>query len=55
MANFEEAFEATMAAEGEYVDDPKDPGGETYKGVARSRNPNWLGFENLGSVGVQCL
>lgn len=44
MADFEKAFLETMAAEGGYVNDPQDPGGETYKGIARTRNPKWPGW-----------
>ena len=47
MANFNEAFSATLQAEGGYVDDPHDPGGETYKGIARSRNPKWPGWTRV--------
>lgn len=44
MADFEKAFELVMKNEGGYVNDPDDPGGETYKGVARNRNPSWPGW-----------
>lgn len=44
MANFAEAFSATMKAEGGYVNDPQDPGGETYKGIARKMNSKWEGW-----------
>ncbi len=47
MANFETAFETTMHAEGGYVNDPDDPGGETYKGVARKRNSKWEGWVDI--------
>ena len=47
MANFHQAFEETMKAEGGYVNDPDDPGGETYKGIARWRNPKWNGWINI--------
>lgn len=47
MADFKKAFDITMKAEGGYVHDPDDPGGETYKGVARSRNPKWKGWINI--------
>jgi len=33
-----------MKAEGGYVNDPQDPGGETYKGIARTRNAKWPGW-----------
>jgi lysozyme family protein len=44
MADFSSAFAATMKAEGGYVNDPQDPGGETYKGVARKMNSKWDGW-----------
>jgi len=44
MADFSSAFAATMHAEGGYVNDPQDPGGETYKGVARKLNSKWEGW-----------
>ena len=47
MADFGTAFELTMAAEGGYVHDPDDPGGETYKGIARARNPKWPGWTEI--------
>lgn len=47
MADFIKAFENTMHAEGGYVNDPDDPGGETYKGVARKRNSKWEGWIDI--------
>lgn len=44
MADFASAFAATMKAEGGYVNDPQDPGGETYKGIARNKNSKWDGW-----------
>ncbi len=44
MANFKDAYKKTMHHEGGYVDDPDDSGGETYKGVARKKNPTWRGW-----------
>ena len=44
MANFNEAYLITSNIEGKYSNDPTDKGGETYKGIARKRNPNWLGW-----------
>ena len=44
MANFEEAYYKTMGHEGGYTDDPSDVGGETYKGIARTYNPDWDGW-----------
>jgi len=47
MANFEAAYAQTMKAEGGYVNDPQDPGGETYKGVARKFNSKWDGWIDI--------
>ena len=44
MADFASAFALTMKAEGGYVNDPQDPGGETYKGIARKMNSKWDGW-----------
>ncbi len=45
MAEFEPALEKTLKTEGGYVNDPDDPGGETYKGIARKRNSEWPGWD----------
>lgn len=50
MADFTPSFIKTINAEGGYVHDPDDPGGETYKGVARSRNPGWSGWGNIDQL-----
>ena len=47
MADFSKAFEHTIKAEGGYVNDPDDLGGETYKGIARSRNSKWTGWVTI--------
>jgi lysozyme family protein len=44
MADFNKAYQLVIAHEGGYVNDPDDPGGETYKGIARKMNPDWLGW-----------
>ncbi len=44
MAKFDEAYQATMTAEGGYANDPQDPGGETYKGVSRKSHAKWAGW-----------
>jgi Putative secretion activating protein len=44
MANYEQALQWVLSHEGGYVNDPDDPGGETYKGVARKMNSKWNGW-----------
>lgn len=44
MANFLSAFQKVLKHEGGYVQDPNDPGGETYKGVARNIFSKWDGW-----------
>lgn len=44
MASFEKFYPGLLAAEGGYVHDPADSGGETWRGVARAYNPRWQGW-----------
>jgi lysozyme family protein len=44
MAEFNPALEKVLSHEGGYVVDPNDPGGETYKGVARKIHSKWDGW-----------
>lgn len=41
MADFKTAYKITMAHEGGYANNPADTGGETWKGVARNKHPDW--------------
>jgi len=45
MANFHEAVLKTLVNEGGYLNDPCDPGGETYRGVSRRNHANWSGWQ----------
>jgi len=45
MADFSKAFPIILKNEGEYVNDPKDSGGETYRGISRRWFPNWGGWK----------
>ena len=36
---FDDAFEALMAHEGGYANDPRDPGGETKYGISKRAYP----------------
>jgi lysozyme family protein len=44
MADFSKAFSIILKNEGGYVNDPKDSGGETYRGISRRWFPNWKGW-----------
>lgn len=45
MANFDKEFDKLIFAEGGYVNDPDDSGGETYLGISRKNNPKWIGWK----------
>lgn len=42
---FDRILQHTLEAEGGYVFDPADPGGETILGVSRRAHPQWSGWE----------
>lgn len=44
MADFKTAYKITMANEGGYANNPADSGGETWKGIARKKHPDWPGW-----------
>lgn len=50
MAKFDEEFEKVILAEGGYVDDPDDAGGETYLGISRKNNPKWVGWSVIDDI-----
>jgi len=45
MTNFEKSLNKLKLIEGGYSNDPKDKGGETYRGISRVYNPNWKGWK----------
>jgi len=47
MADFKLAYDLMIAHEGGYVNDQDDPGGETYKGVARKIFSKWDGWVKI--------
>lgn len=53
MANFDEAYLITSKIEGGYSNDPADPGGETYKGIARNKDPYWEGWVTVDNYKTQ--
>ena len=50
MAEFIKAYKKLEIAEGGYVNDKDDFGGETYKGVSRKANPNWDGWISIDAI-----
>lgn len=44
MAIFKIAYQKTSVAEGGYANDPRDHGGETWKGISRNNEVNWIGW-----------
>lgn len=53
MAVFEKAFAKTVAAEGGYVNNPNDRGGETYMGITRKNYPKikmWATIDKLKNI-----
>ena len=46
MSKFDEIIEVVLEHEGGYVNDPKDPGGETNFGIAKRSNPD-VDIKNL--------
>lgn len=53
MANFDQAFAYLEPDEGGYVNDPRDTGGETYKGVSRKNFPDWDGWALIDTAKSQ--
>lgn len=50
MADFNKAFKKLLPVEGGYVNNSKDRGGETYKGISRKYWATWLGWEIIDSL-----
>lgn len=50
MAEFYRAYKKLEVAEGGYVNDPDDAGGETYKGVSRKANSYWIGWTMIDDI-----
>lgn len=52
MADFKKAYNRTDAFEGKnvYSITPGDLGGETWSGISRKANPNWIGWDILDAI-----
>ena len=54
MISFDDAFERLLGHEGRYVNDPKDPGGETNFGVSKRSYPA-VDIKNLTLQGAKTI
>lgn len=50
MADFNKAIPHILKWEGGYVNDEDDNGGETYRGISRKNNPNWIGWKKIDTL-----
>ena len=52
MSNFERVATFTLSdqIEGGHANDPDDLGGETYKGIARNKHPEWDGWDIIDEM-----
>jgi len=50
MADFKTSYTKTMCCEGLYSNDPRDLGGETWRGISRKYWPNWGGWKIVDEV-----
>ncbi len=53
MADFKQALQLVLKYEGGYGFDKDDPGGETYKGIARNVNSKWEGWVKIDKLKKQ--
>jgi len=50
MNSFRKALKFTLPQENGYVNDPDDPGGETYYGITRRDHTSWEGWKMIDSL-----
>ena len=50
MSNFDVALKHVLKDEGWYVNDPDDPGEETYAGISRRYHGNWIGWAKIDLI-----
>jgi lysozyme family protein len=50
VADFTQAMAYLDADEGTYANDPRDLGGETYRGIARTKWPQWDGWVRVDAL-----
>ena len=50
MAEFKNILKETLLNEGGFTNDPLDSGGMTLFGIARNKNPQWVGWKYFDSI-----
>lgn len=50
---FDAEYDRLIKVEGGWSKDPDDPGGETYKGIARAFHPAWEGWAEIDRMKAQ--
>lgn len=50
MSEFIPVYAASMSHEGQYSNDHRDRGGETWKGIARKMHPDWEGWAIIDQI-----
>jgi lysozyme family protein len=50
MTDFKVSYNKSMCHEGQYSNDPRDLGGETWKGISRKNWPTWEGWLVIDSI-----
>lgn len=53
MAEFNISLQKTLTHEGEYVNDPVDPGKETYRGISRANHGHWKGWSVIDQYKIK--
>jgi lysozyme family protein len=53
MADFRTSYKITAKIEGGYANNPKDTGGETWRGIARKKNPGFIGWSIIDRLRKQ--
>jgi lysozyme family protein len=48
--SYNRAYNKSMSHEGQYSNDPRDRGGETWKGIARKMHPQWEGWAIIDQI-----
>lgn len=50
MSDFSISYNKSMSCEGLYSNDPRDLGGETWRGISRKYHPDWNGWKVIDTI-----